>query len=152
MNALLKELASRLRQLHGEVERDSRRLQDLTTAVATKKRAIQAIEELIRLEGGEDAVSPNVTPFPVVAVTGRSPIAEAVVGYLGEKGTPSHYTELAVEVQRRGVALSGKNPANTLLAHLSRDDRFYRPSRGTYGLKEWNPSARSVGTRRKKGA
>ena len=57
-----------------------------------------------------------------------------------------------LKLQMRGVAIGGKNPANTLLAHLSRDERFYRPSRGTYALREWNPKAKSVGVRRKKGA
>jgi hypothetical protein len=153
MSALLAELRTRLRQLQGEVDKDSRRLQELTTAVHTKKRAIQTIEELIRLEGGEDERVGTVMPFPELPDVGtRSPIAEAVSTILREKGEAMHYSDLTLEAQRRGVAIGGKNPANTLLAHLSRDDRFYRPSRGTYGLREWNPGAKSVGAHRKKGA
>jgi hypothetical protein len=153
MSALVSELRSRLKQLQGELERDSRKLQDLTAAVANKKRAIAAIEELMRLEGVDEAEGGTVTQFPVVpAAPASSPIADAVHGYLEERGVPVHYTELTREVLLRGVAIGGKNPANTLLAHLSRDARFNRPGRGTYGLKSWNPSLRSVGVRRKKGA
>lgn len=153
MSVLVSELRARLKQLQGEADRESRRLQELTSSIATKKRAIQAIEELLRIEDGPPEEQPaTITAFPTPPGRGVSAIAETVVKVLTERGTPMHYNELTSEVQLRGVRIGGKNPANTLLAHLSRDDRFYRPGRGTYGLKEWSPNARSVGVRRKKGA
>ena len=112
----------------------------------------QAIDELMRLEGAEEPDAGTVTAFPLAPEPGTSSIASAVYDYLQDRGVPTHYSELTREVVLRGVAIGGKSPSNTLLAHLSRDDRFYRPSRGTYALKEWNPNARSVGVRRKKGA
>lgn len=152
MSALVSELRTRLKQLQADVERDGRKLQELTAAVATKKRAIGAIEELMRLEGADQPEGATVTAFPVVPEPGTSAIAEAVYEILAEKGSAAHYSELTRDVLMRGIPIGGKNPSNTLLAHLSRDSRFYRPNRGTYGLKEWNPNARSVGVRRKKGA
>jgi hypothetical protein len=152
MTALLAELMTRLKQLQNEVDRDGRKLHELTVTLANRKRAIQAIEELIRLEGGEDAEDSKVTAFPVKPEPGTSQIADGVYAVLQERGVPVHYSELTKEVLLRGVEIGGKNPANTLLAHLSRDDRFYRPGRGTYALKEWSPNAKSVGVRRKKGA
>jgi hypothetical protein len=153
MTALVNELKARLKQLQAEADRESQKLQLLTASLAKKKKSIAAIEEVMRLEGVEEPDDGRVTVFPITPDTaGPSPIAAAVHDYLGERGTAVHYTELTREVMLRGVPVGGKNPSNTLLAHLSRDDRFYRPSRGTYALKEWNPSGRSVGARRKKGA
>ncbi len=152
MTALVSELRARRKQLQVEVDRDGRKLQELTASLATKRRAIQAIDELMRLEGAEEPDAGTVTAFPLAPEPGTSSIASAVYDYLQDRGVPTHYSELTREVVLRGVAIGGKSPSNTLLAHLSRDDRFYRPSRGTYALKEWNPNARSVGVRRKKGA
>jgi hypothetical protein len=152
MSVLVQELKARLKQLQAEAERDSRKLQELTASLATRKRAIQAIEEVIRIEGGEEPEAGTITAFPRMPEPGTSAIAEGVFESLSEKGTPTHYFELTDAVMRKGVRIGGKNPHNTLLAHLSRDSRFYRPGRGTYALKEWNPNARSVGVRRKKGA
>lgn len=148
----LDELLSRHRQLNGEVEKETSKAQEIMTGVATKKRAIHALEELIRIEGGQlpQDASP-VLAFPSPPRIG-TPISETAYAVLDERGEPMHYHPLTREVQMRGVAIGGKNPSNTLLAHLSRDDRFYRPGRGTYGLREWDPKARSVGVRRKKGA
>lgn len=146
------ELLARHRQTSAEVETDTRKAAEIMAGVANKKRALDALEELIRIEGGRlpDESAPLV-PFP--APNGApTPISTAAYAILEERGEPLHYTPLTREVQMRGVAIGGKNPPNTLLAHLSRDDRFYRPSRGTYALREWNPKAKSVGVRRKKGA
>lgn len=149
--SFVEELLTRRRQVGAEVERDTRKAQELMAAVAAKKRALEALEELIRLEGGDvpEQESP-VVPFPSRGTT--TPIGETAYAVLNDAGEPMHYQPLTREVQARGIAIGGKNPANTLLAHLSRDDRFYRPSRGTYALREWNPKAKSVGVRRKKGA
>lgn len=146
------ELLSRHDQLNVEVEKDTAKAQDLISGVTKKKRAIEALEELIRIEGGQlpQGASP-VLEFPSPPRVG-TPISETAYAVLAERGKPLHYQQLTQEVQMRGISIGGQNPANTLLAHLSRDDRFYRPSRGTYGLREWDPKARSVGVRRKKGA
>src|SRR6266511_1073687 len=143
MTALVSELRARRKQLQVEVDRDGRKLQELTASLATKRRAIQAIDELMRLEGAEEPDAGTVTAFPLAPEPGTSSIASAVYDYLQDRGVPTHYSELTREVVLRGVAIGGKSPSNTLLAHLSRDDRFYRPSRGTYALKEWNPNARA---------
>jgi len=60
-----------------------------------------------------------------------------------------HYREIERELRARGqVMLGGQDPANTLLARYFDDERLYRPSRGTYALREWSRTARSVGARR----
>lgn len=146
------ELVTRHRQISGEVEKELRKAQEIMAAVGNKRRALEALAELIRIEGGQlPAESGPVVPFPS-ARRGSTPISETAYAVLAEAGVPMHYQPLTREVMVRGVGIGGKNPSNTLLAHLSRDDRFYRPNRGTYALREWNPKAKSVGVRRKKGA
>lgn len=145
------ELLSRHRELSAESDRDAKEAQDLMAGVAKKKRTIEALEELIRIEGGQVPQEAGpVVAFPKPRL--GTPITEAAYAILDERGQPIHYQALAREVQTHGVAIGGQNPANTMLAHLSRDERFYRPNRGTYALREWDPKARSVGVRRKKGA
>lgn len=76
-------------------------------------------------------------------------IADMVVTLLGDVGKPMHYREIERELRRRGhIAIGGQDPANTLLARYFNDERLYRPARGTYALREWNRTARSVGARR----
>jgi hypothetical protein len=150
--SFLDELVARHRQTRTDIDREQSKAQDLLASAAKKKRALEAIEELIQLEGGEvPQESQPVVPFPGSARMG-TPISDAAYAVLEERGEPMHYHPLTRVVQLRGIEIGGQNPANTLLAHLSRDDRFYRPSRGTYALREWDPKARSVGVRRRKGA
>jgi hypothetical protein len=149
--SFVEELVSKHRSLTAEMDRDSRKAQELMAGVARKKRAVDAIEELIRLEGADLPKPAGIVEFPV-AKTAGTPLSETAYEILTARGEAMHYIPLAQEVQLRGIAIGGKNPANTLLAHLSRDSRFFRPGRGTYALREWDPKARSVGVRRKKGA
>ena len=61
-----------------------------------------------------------------------------------------HYRELAKLVQEKGGDLPGRYPAQRLVAHLVRDDRFVRPTRrGWYALREDFPRARNVGERQR---
>lgn len=146
------ELLARHKQLTAEVDRETAKLQQVLADMEKKKQALEAIERLIRIEGAALPEEPkSVVAFPTT-VRVRSPISDAAHEVLEERGEPIYYQQLAREIQFRGVAIGGQTPANTMLAHLSRDDRFYRPARGTYALRAWDPKARSVGIRRKKGA
>jgi HB1/ASXL restriction endonuclease-like protein with HTH domain len=146
------ELLARHRQLTSEVEEEAARAQQLLAEVEKKRQALEALEKLIRIEGAALPDEPrSLVAFPPT-VRVSSPISDAAYEVLQERGMPVYYQELARELQLRGVVIGGQTPANTMLAHLSRDDRFYRPARGTYALREWNPKARNVGARRKKGA
>jgi len=88
------------------------------------------------------------THEPSSTAHGRSD-ADKVVSLLANVGKPLHYREIERELRARGqLTVGGQNPANTLLARYFDDERLYRPSRGTYALREWNRTARSVGTRR----
>ena len=65
-----------------------------------------------------------------------------------EPGTALHYRDLVKELQSRGIFISGRDPGLNLVANIHRDERFFRPERGKYGLRDWYPSAqRNVGQR-----
>ena len=74
---------------------------------------------------------------------GASRDADRVVALLRRKNSPMHYREIyeALSAEPKGLNAGGKDPANTLLARFFDDPRLYRPSRGTYGLKEWEGAA-----------
>ena len=49
-----------------------------------------------------------------------------------QAGGPLHYEALLTRVTQLGAAVPGRNPGANLVAHISRDKRFKRVSRGTY--------------------
>lgn len=63
-------------------------------------------------------------------------ICDMVETILLENGnTPTHYSELTEEVQKRGVVIGGIDPERTLLSNIGKDKRFYRPAkRGQYAI------------------
>ena len=74
------------------------------------------------------------------------------------EGEPMHYRDLADELIRMGAVIGGKDPAGSLVARMTQDDkgkaeeekRFVRPtSRGFYALRADYPKARNVGARRR---
>jgi hypothetical protein len=86
---------------------------------------------------------------PAVAHERDASIADLVVQLLKEESKPMHYREIAAALEaRHAIAANGRDPANTLLARYFDDPRLYRPSRGTYFLREGNV-VRNVGVRSK---
>ena len=66
----------------------------------------------------------------------------------GEPGVAIHYRDLVAELENRGITISGRDPGLNLVAYIHKDERFFRPKRGMYGLKEWYPHMRhNVGSR-----
>lgn len=87
--------------------------------------------------------------LPSVVNEPDASIADLVVQLLKDESKPMHYREIAAALEaRHAIAANGKNPANTLLARYFDDPRLYRPSRGTYFLRNGN-LVRNVGARTK---
>jgi hypothetical protein len=100
----------------------------------------QEVSELIDGRGGIQSV-----------VRRNSGLADQVYKLLYETGHEYHYKELVHALQNGGIEVPGKDPGLNLIAHIHNDNRFVRPKRGIYGLKEWYPkNLRSVGARRRK--
>lgn len=65
------------------------------------------------------------------------PIKDSIFAVLGQEGKPLHYKVILEKLQKQRITVSGKDPRNTLLAHLSQDSRFKNVDRGLWGLSEW---------------
>ena len=76
--------------------------------------------------------------------------AEIAFDILRQRGNEAmHYKDLATAVKNMGGELGGTDAAQTLVAMISKDARFVRPSaRGCYSLREFYPTARNVGSRK----
>ena len=108
-------------------------------------------ELAIKLEHIDALIGVDVPPKEWGGDGGDESPADMVVALLSETERPMHYREIERELRARGKgALEGQDPANTLLARYFADERLYRPKRGTYALRDWNRTARSVGTRRRR--
>lgn len=80
-------------------------------------------------DDAEDALLEEVVPIP-------DDYSEMVVGLMRTIFPKSlHYRDIYKELESRGLVMGGKDPANTLLARFSSDDRLQRISRGTYRAK-----------------
>jgi len=57
---------------------------------------------------------------------------------LKKHGSPMNYQDLMEEVLKIRNKKAGKTPSQTLRVEISKDPRFIRVNRGTYGLSEWS--------------
>ena len=145
----MEELNRLLLKEQGDLKTES---QELREQISAAERRLKEVTE--RLGHVEGLLEPD---HVAVDDTGESPlpdhrdireIAVDVLKPLG--GEPLHYTKLATEIQARGGEIPGVDAANTLLSRLVRDERFVRPKRGHYALREHHPDTESVGSRRRR--
>ena len=101
------------------------------------------LEGLLALHGDIQPITSETAELEMPAS-----VADQVVSLIREARTALHYAEIERQIRAKGLySAGGQNPANTLLAKYFNDPRLYRPARGTYGLREWQPMAPSVGTK-----
>lgn len=102
--------------------------------LAAEATQIRSLLELHTPEWGRDTLLPQSgeAPGDRSAPAWRS----AVLAMLTEAGEPMHYRDIAAALMKSGQGLGGQDPAETLLAALSRDSGFVRPGRGFYWLAE----------------
>jgi hypothetical protein len=103
------------------------------------------LEELMRLRSqnsNEDQESAaQLFSFSIAGGADVSPSRHAVVDevaqILGDEGHPLHINDIMKVLTDLAVPLPGKGDQANVIAHMRRDPRFVRPSRGVYALKEW---------------
>ena len=134
-------------------------IKDLREEIAHKQAERQEKEDRLghieALLGGEGQTVAEVEPVPRRRgqSTPTSEMLDMAVAVLRERNKePMYYRDLADELIGRGAVIGGVAPANGLVARMSGDERFVRPtSKGFYGLREDYPTVkRSVGARRRK--
>jgi hypothetical protein len=138
---LVRELKTYQEQAMGELEEKARQDAALHAEIADLKRRIDHATQLLRLEGGQpeagdqmDATAPIRLPTASATQAG-SVLADAAHDVLTEENRPMHYRELTRALQTRGIVIGGREPTNNVIAAMTRDERFYRPARGTYFLR-----------------
>ncbi len=153
------------RSLLAERERLKAAIGELRQEIEAKEMACRAKENrLAHVEALLATAPPEAkSPPPRRQASGRSTptaklldMAEQVLR--ARKGEPMHYRDLADDLIRMGAVIGGKDPAGSLVARITQDDkgkaedekRFVRPtSRGFYALRADYPKARNVGARRR---
>jgi hypothetical protein len=114
------------------------------TRLARAEQEARLIKQLLTLGNEppeeEDAVltltiaeSAEGTPLP----RSRHPVVDEVARLIEAEGHPLHISEIMRLLEQRNAALPGRGDQANVIAHIRRDPRFVRPSRGVYGLASW---------------
>jgi hypothetical protein len=78
---------------------------------------------------------------PAAEPQSKAPAVKAAVEELEASGRPLHISELMRLLRGRDVPIPGAGEQANLIAHMSRDSRIARPSRGMYALASWGIEA-----------
>lgn len=146
------------RLLREEKEDAEKKLELLIEEITQKQEEREKLESrLTHIRGllgpgqQHDSLSFSTDQLLVTSPGERLSVTDLAEAVLNERNKePMHYRNLAAEIQKHGGVLAGKDPANTLVARLSKDDRFIRPfQKGCYALRKDYPDASNVGARHK---
>lgn len=121
-------LAQKLAELREEAR--------LLSMLLELRRTGRASPNLTRPDQGMD--SPSSSSHAPRSST--QPAVEASIRELTASGRPLHISDLMRTLRDQQVAIPGAGAQANLIAHLRRDQRIVRPSRGMYGLAEWGLS------------
>jgi hypothetical protein len=115
--------------------------------VGVKEAQLRNLDELLSMEGAGPAVSNGAD-----GVRSGVSFLDRAVEVLAETRGGLHYRELVERLNADGVNVPGQDPGANLIAHLTRDARFIRVGRGTYGLRNVHKAAASgrTATRRRR--
>ena len=137
LSAKRKLVAEELESVRGEVRR-------ITELIGLKEAQLRNLDDLLALEGRASPAAPSPADRDAVGGTFLDVAADIVRG----SGSGVYYRDLLKALSDRGVAVPGQDPAANLIAHLTRDERFVRTGRGTYGLRNVH-QATTRGARRR---
>jgi hypothetical protein len=123
------------------------KLEELHSNKKTYEEMLNHIQALLKIETkankNETIVIPNIDDL--------GSITDSAFNLLQETHKPMHYKDITSTLKGRGIHISGIDPAASLLSRISRDERFKRVKRGTYGLKGWRkPKTRRRTTKKRK--
>lgn len=145
-----REIANEEEAIKRETAEHLRQLSEKRAELEARRRHLQALLALEGVEPKRDGSEP-VTLGDMASERGVVSLADQVYYYLLEVGQEQHYKDITSALQAKGIEITGKDPALTLVANIHADERFKRPHRGVYGLAEWYPkNMQSVGTRKKR--
>ena len=139
-------LLQKLNDLKAAINKDRQHIKVLLEQVQAKEEQANYIVKL--LEAEDVSLSGKVAE----GILPKS-ISDMAYEKLSQNAAkePVHYRQLADLIIADGKLIPGQDPAANLVSHLSRDSRFIRVGRGTYGLAEWGlePIKKSTNRKRK---
>ena len=137
----VKALVAKRASVWSELEELRARFRTLGDEISLKEAQLRNLDDLLAVE------SHDATADVPAAPAGRT-FVEVAYEIISAADGGIHYQELLRELVERGVLVPGKDPAANLITHLSRDVRFVRTGRGTYGLDGRDRPAAAVKARR----
>jgi hypothetical protein len=144
-SAYIDALQRRLDELKDAIGSEQVKARDLVEAIGSKEEQVAHIIQLLAAEGVRvrDASSGEA---------GRKSVSDMAYELLADRPEqePIHYRDLADLIMAEGEFIPGRNPGANLISHLSRDERFVRTGRGTYGLASWGLKPPNKRTRRRR--
>lgn len=126
--------------------------------LARADQEVRLIKQLIALNEEPADKDGAVTHITIAKPSGGAPtprsrhsVVDDVAHLLESEGHPLHISEIMRLLEEQEAALPGKGDQANVIAHIRRDPRFVRPSRGVYGLASWglSTSSGSDGPRRR---
>lgn len=112
--------------------------------LARAEQEIRLIRQLLSLRGGraadeDDRLTLTIATGPEGSRLPRSrhPVVDEVAHLLETEGHPLHISEIMRLLAEQKASLPGKGDQANVIAHIRRDPRFVRPSRGVYALAAW---------------
>ncbi len=123
-----------------ELRAEMRRLAEL---IGRKEAQVKNLNDLLALEG---RTAEATAPTDAVVTTGS--FLDVAADILRGSSSGIYYRDLIAALSDRGITVPGQDPAANLIAHITRDQRFVRTARGTYGLRNLH-QATATGTRRR---
>lgn len=131
-----------------EIEELESKLLPLEREIKLRREKLSSVERLLNLESGSFELASSARSNSEVA--NRQKLSDIAYAVLQETNTPMFYRELYKAILKHGFNVPGQDPATNLIAHISKDPRFKRVKRGTYGLKGWRLKGRKLVRRRKR--
>ena len=138
-----------------EAERERAELDRVIAAAREEQRLLQRLLDIRRGVIGPQEPNTNhaqVSESPITEVqvslpSSKHPSVQAVIDELATAARPLHISELMRLLRDRGVMIPGAGTQANLIAHLRRDRRLLRTSRGMYGLTAWGLQRMEPATR-----
>lgn len=129
--------------LEGALAARERFVAECRPHLARAEQEIRLIRQLLSLRDGAAAEENGLTLTIATTAQGsplprsRHPVVDHVAQLLEAEGHPLHISEIMRLLDEQEAALPGKGDQANVIAHIRRDPRFVRPSRGVYALAEW---------------
>jgi hypothetical protein len=112
--------------------------------LARAEQEARLIKQLLMLSREPGADEEEVLPLTIAKTPqgsapprSRHPVVDDVAQLLETEGHPLHISEIMRLLEEQNTVLPGKGDQANVIAHIRRDPRFVRPSRGVYGLGSW---------------